>query len=519
MCQLALRHVPYLDFYQQRKIEVRYLLLTGPIEPLHKDTHWSKAALYLGAVIYLVSFLLPAADAIPGWMCALYAIWPWNIQEASKLAFFGGLINPLIVLYFFLSAIGAGSRIRTVLASAMLVCIPLTWIALDRMDKRPQIGHFLWIAGILLMILPVFPRLWEQTESRWLATSALLAFAWWGIPTLIHLTMHPPSARDDFYYVVAWHFRQPAICQEIDARSIGREDQRDEDKGLTYLQSDCYRNVGAQLHDPTVCNHVRSAGIDRLAGSQIAQWKCRHQFYTWGTAWPADEQSFVEVMRSAGYGDEQISDWLYRGERLGGIVHESLEKLQKDPSFMQLVNSRPNYSEAYSLQDLRPATSTEYLYQVMAVNENNPRLCEKISPSAVQLWNSGKSRSNPLASLCYVEIASNRRDDSLCGKLPHLGSSLLASDFVSYEGCRKNVEVLRRPGSNLAWPKYGPVLFPKRQQFKEALDQIGYKDSAIAAQMPKPTNEDYWNFFFYLAQDNGSDHNEFVASVMKLRHQ
>ena len=434
--------------------------MTGPIEPLHKNAYWSKAALYLGAAIYLVSFRLPAAGAIPGWMCAVYAIWPWNVQEASKLAFFGGLINPFVVLYFFLSANHAGGRIRTVLASAMLLCIPLTWIALDRMDKRPQIGHFLWIAGILLMILPALPRLWEQTESRWLATTALLAFAWWGIPTLIHLTMHPPSARDDFYYVVAWNFRQPAICQEIDARSIGREDQRDEDKGLTYLQSDCYRNVAAQLHDPTLCSHVRSAGIDRLAGSQIAQWKCRRQRYTWGTAWLADEQSFIEVMRSAGYGDEQISDWLYRGNRLGGIVHGSLEKLQEDPSFMQLVNSRPDYSEAYSLQNLHLATSAEYLFQVMAVNENNPSLCKKISPGAIHRWNNGKS--NPLASVCYSEIAFNRRDDSFCGKLPHLGSSPLSSDFISYEGCMKNIEVLRRPGSNLGWATNGPVLFPEK---------------------------------------------------------
>ena len=491
--------------------------MTRPIEPLRKTAYWSKAALYLGVAIYLVSFRLPAADAMPGWMCAVYAIWPWNIQEASKLAFFGGLINPLVVLYFFLSAINAGGRIRAVLASAMLICMPLTWVALERMDKRPQIGHFLWIAGILLMILPVFPKLWQQTESRWLATTALLAFAWWGIPALIHLTMHPPSARDDFYYVVAWNFRQPAICQEIDARSIGREDQRDEDKGLTYLQSDCYRNVSAQLHDPTVCSKVRSAGIDRLAGSLIAQWKCRRQHYTWGTAWPADEQSFVQVMRAAGYGDEQVSDWLYQGERLKGVLQGPFEKLRKDPSFMRLVNLSPDYSEAYSLQNLRPATSAEYLYQMMAVNENNPRLCGKISPSAIHLWNNGQS--NPLASLCYAHIASNRRDDSLCGKLPHLASSSLASDFVSYEGCRKNVEVLRRPGSNLGWVTYGPVLFPRRQQFKEALDQIGYKDSAIVAQMPKPTNEDYWNFFFYLVQDNGSGHNEFVASVMKLRYQ
>jgi hypothetical protein len=131
-----------------------------------KPATWIRIALSLGAALYLVSFAFTAVDAIPGWWCALYALWPWNIQEASNLAFFGGLINPLVFLYFLLTVLNLGERLRTILAAAILFCIPLTWIALDRMDKHPVTGHYLWIAGVLLLISPVVPKIPDVSGAK-----------------------------------------------------------------------------------------------------------------------------------------------------------------------------------------------------------------------------------------------------------------------------------------------------------------------------------------------------------------
>jgi len=61
---------------------------------------------YVGVAVYLLSFGLPAvtmgALQFPGWRCAWYALDAWRIQEASKLAVFGGLINPLAAFYLWL---------------------------------------------------------------------------------------------------------------------------------------------------------------------------------------------------------------------------------------------------------------------------------------------------------------------------------------------------------------------------------------------------------------------------------
>jgi hypothetical protein len=328
--------------------------------------------------------------------------------------------------------------------------------------------------------------------------------------------MHPASARDDFFYVVAWNFQQPTICNQIDPRATGREDQQDEFNGVTYMQSDCYRAVSALGNDPAQCDKVKSAGIDRLVGSYRAKSQCRAQRYTQGTALPADGERFVSMMHAAGYEDAQVSDWLYHSSGLNSALHQTYENLRKDPAFVQQVMSGPSYNETFSMRNLRPAKSAEYLYEMMAVDGNDPSLCEKVSPNATHQWNNGTTF--PLRSLCYWDIAFNRRDAALCEKLPHRGSSPLVSDYGSEEGCVDNIAVLLRPGANMAWATSGPTVFPERTQFQDALEQIGYPQSAQAAQTPKPTGSDYQDFFFAVSRSNGNPaRSDFVARVSAMK--
>jgi hypothetical protein len=52
------------------------------------------------------------------------------------------------------------------------------------------------------------------------------------------------------------------------------------------MQSDCYRNLAVMRQDPSLCDHVKSASLDRLIGSVVAKSKCRNQRYTIATAFP-----------------------------------------------------------------------------------------------------------------------------------------------------------------------------------------------------------------------------------------
>jgi hypothetical protein len=288
----------------------RSLLLPVPTNNSSPSVPWKPVVLCFGLGLFLASFFLPAVDEWKGWECAQLAFLTWNDDKFSRLSWFGGIINPLAVLYVFLSALPGTDKIRAYLSSAILFCIPLTWFALDRMNVQVKVGHFAWIAGVLLMLSPVISRIPQLPGAKWLAATAFIVFSYLGIPRAISATMHLPTARDDFFYVVAWNFKEPAVCQKIDSNAIGREDQRD-DHDLTYMRSDCYRNIAAMLNTPELCDNVRSASLDRLVGSLVARWNCRGQRYTWGTASPADGNHFVEMMRAAGYGDEQLSHLIY----------------------------------------------------------------------------------------------------------------------------------------------------------------------------------------------------------------
>jgi hypothetical protein len=88
----------------------------------------------------------------------------WNSHDdnISALAIFGGSINPQIILVSLLYAARCGRLLRSVLAVTILLCVPLTWVAIAQMSfagmsMRIGPGHVLWIVGILLMVLPELP--------------------------------------------------------------------------------------------------------------------------------------------------------------------------------------------------------------------------------------------------------------------------------------------------------------------------------------------------------------------------
>jgi hypothetical protein len=89
-----------------------------------------------------------------------------HIAIGMRLSGFGGLINPLAIAYAILryGALRYGDaapRVRRALAIAVLICIPLTWLALYFIctgvaGDCPRFGHAVWIVGLLLMVLGEF---------------------------------------------------------------------------------------------------------------------------------------------------------------------------------------------------------------------------------------------------------------------------------------------------------------------------------------------------------------------------
>lgn len=75
-----------------------------------------------------------------------------NNKEVNGLAVFGGLINPIAIVYIVMRILDRAPQGRFLLAGAILAFIPLTWLSLIMMHLGVLIGHVTWIAGLLLII-------------------------------------------------------------------------------------------------------------------------------------------------------------------------------------------------------------------------------------------------------------------------------------------------------------------------------------------------------------------------------
>ena len=144
---------------------------------------------YIGLGLYVLSFFLPVfrdkvgSKEISGWRCALGALYVWGmdlgpntipwLNAGYRLAGFGGLVNPLAIVYVFLRIFGVAVTARRVLAAGVLICIALTWLSLSILCAEdalcPYLGHAAWVGGLLLMIsdtITEFINRIRRTKSR-----------------------------------------------------------------------------------------------------------------------------------------------------------------------------------------------------------------------------------------------------------------------------------------------------------------------------------------------------------------
>jgi hypothetical protein len=129
----------------------------------------------VGLVLYIAGFFLPAvrfppdprpeaqwgpglvSHEFPGYICA-------GVTLLGAAAFFRhpdaagiptaliGWINPLVLLYLFFSISKKLHRTRPFLAGIIAVACLVMWIQLSREHVTLLPGHYLWIAGIALIL-------------------------------------------------------------------------------------------------------------------------------------------------------------------------------------------------------------------------------------------------------------------------------------------------------------------------------------------------------------------------------
>jgi hypothetical protein len=165
---------------------------------MHTERVISWVVRWIGFGVFVVSFFLPAVglpgggfgpDHLLGFLCAFFSlallaalpksllmavfshghdrppILPYPLLNSLEL-YGAGLVLPLVVVYLLLCITGReGKAVRRPVALAILAGLACGWCflqfpgAVPSSDQMtPMIGHYVWIAGTLLILVPeVFP--------------------------------------------------------------------------------------------------------------------------------------------------------------------------------------------------------------------------------------------------------------------------------------------------------------------------------------------------------------------------
>jgi hypothetical protein len=329
-----------------------------------------------------------------------------------------------------------------------------------------------------------------------------------------------PSDLDRFFYLVSINFREPEVCRRIDPAATGRVSAlARQGYRVQTLQSECYLELATLLRSAPLCDYVKPVRADGLDGSRIDKAYCLSQLHSAGILASPDPSfmpAFVRVLQTLGYDDGRVAQFIHTRSRYDNPAQSTYEKLSADGEFLRCVRAAPSYARPGSESQFRPARPAEFLYQMVAIDNNDPGLCAKISAHAT--FDRPRGRTALLRSQCYVAIAYNQRNAALCDQLPRTGTSrFVNASFDSRESCRETVAIYRRPGFNDGGLHNGPSFFSDAADFGRALQEIGFSDPN-AASAPKPAADDYWDFFSHLANWSGAqDRAEFLQRVKRLR--
>jgi hypothetical protein len=143
----------------------------------------NRALFGVGLLLYILSFFLIATKdstgglfgRVAGYECAYLAPQaaitntPFSHGDAYEpplpyLAILvAGLINPVFLVYVTLAVLGRKPGGMKVLRYVLVAMIPFCWLAFHFLGVYPREGHFVWVAGMLLVL---FSK-WRRATRDW----------------------------------------------------------------------------------------------------------------------------------------------------------------------------------------------------------------------------------------------------------------------------------------------------------------------------------------------------------------
>jgi hypothetical protein len=425
----------------------------------------------------------------------------------SRLAIFGGLLNPAAVAYLVFRIYDRAPGVRKALAVLVLCLVPITWFALSKMELGILIGHFVWILGLFLILVPMGTKWPSPHDFRWLAVPPALLLVWWGAREATTQKLQPATDRDVFIYQVALEFKAPGLCEKIPRFAAGNRSGNTPGYQMNYLQSDCYFTLASALHDLSLCDKVMPVSSGMHDGSSYTPKSCREN-RRYDSVEIVDPHTISTWISRLGYTDPEFYQLTYLNGN-ESPVYNAYDRLKNDAGFKAKIAAAPSFEEPAEVSSLRAPNDLEYLYGTFAIDSNDPTVCAKISPNAAKLGYNPKLVSMRVE--CYHDLARNNRDARYCDNVPPSGRLPSGTeDNATRETCVRDVEIMKRDANSKL--HFSPGFPPTFQSFVDALHRVGYE-----VDLPRPTYSDYEDFLIRLEHADPVDRAEFLRRVAALK--
>jgi hypothetical protein len=306
----------------------------------------------------------------------------------------------------------------------------------------------------------------------------------------------PPNDNELFYTTVASAFSDPKMCEKISRKAINESCGPDiacTQWTVEYQKSICYLVLASKTKRAEFCNSVERVTVIPSNHSSISQSSCLASIQpgnSYGFVPFVDEHTVADMMSQMGYRGEDLLAVQYSDNPINNPLREFFDTIKGTPSFRSKIEGLPDQDERPANEALRAPTHEELLAQMLAIDEDLPRLCHKVSPNAHSEYLGSRGVADIfLRNDCFYALAYNDISLQLCANISIKGP-------FNRQSCEESVR-MKMAHEAQSRAVYGPQSFSTAAEFVKALRSFGYDPPLQSTKHPFGWEDFYQHLEFH----------------------
>ena len=441
--------------------------------------------------------------------------------------FIGGLVGAFITLLGFRFLIARLSILEIISLTMLGGVLGLSWfmgnffnhaLVESVKDHDPQYFFLftIWQAGMALGMqfvfkfkpksnienVPIKYTITKKSIFSVLVIGFVLATSYLAYSFYSSKSLRSPTQKEKYYGMVATDFNVPEYCYQISPHALyGTAGFSPAGHQISLFRSECFYAVATGLKDPNLCKEVKPISTDVLDGSKVSEESCREGINKGNHNYANFDligEELTSLLNQMGYTEKVLYEDKYYENASFTPIYDFYQRIKDNPDFLKKISNLPNYAEQFDNNKIRTANTDEAIIEIVAIDNSQPMLCEKISPNAIY-QSKVLNQTHPVRDNCLVSIAFNTQNVALCSKLSKDPTNNQYQYYDGTKACEDNIAAIKKNGNQGL--SYGPIM-PNLDDLESALNKLGYSSGDIwAGKTSSPTDPEGFYYKIKSSQD------------------